>query len=365
MLIHFDSSSATGGRNASATVRGWRVSAALVVLVCGAAVTVGSGRLRAAQPQSSAARVKLQPRLVPGEVMRYQIEFQTDSSMRHGGAIQDPQGPLQLVVTWDAMVRLEVLGPADASKAPTGSIRVRTTYEKSSASVRSDTPDPEADGIEKQYSQLQGLSFEFTLGANGHVSGVRGLEGIISDEKARAAAEQWMAQLSGSSSFPAAGIVPGQHWSSDEPADSLPLPGLAWRTSSTYLRNEPCHPANPGGVAGTIGDDSCAVILTNLSLESKHPGKDATTEDRSSGVRTSGHWTSTGQSLSYVSLSSGWVVSATQSGTEETDITVARPGETTVHYAGTAQSRSSVSMVQLNISPAVGGAAPAVAPKNR
>lgn len=291
--------------------------------------------------------------------MRYQVEFQTESEMKHGGAIQDPEGPSQLVVTWDATVRLEVLGPAgdDASSqqqpASTGpapsasapaSIRVRTTYEKSYAVVNSDTPDPNEASIKKQYDNLQGLSFEFTLGPNGHVAAVHGLEGIIADDKARAAAEQWITQLSGSSSFPTAGIAPGEHWSSEQAADSMPLAGLTWRTESTYLRNEPCHPSSPG-VPPTIGADPCAVILSDLSLDSKHAPKDATPEDyRRNGLRTSGSWTGSGESLSYVSLDSGWVVSTTQNGAEQMDVTVLKPGQTSMRYSGTVRTRSSVSL---------------------
>src|SRR5580704_11191534 len=104
----------------------------------------------------------------------------------------------------------------------------------------------------------------------------------------------------------------------------MPLDGLAWRTDSTYLRNEPCRPANSDGVAGTIlSGDSCAVILTELSLVTKHALKDPTPEDyRSKGLRTSGRLTSSGESLSYVSLDSGWVVSANQNGTQQMDFTV-------------------------------------------
>ncbi len=222
-------------------------------------------------------RTNLKPRLQPGDVIRYRLELQTTSeTTTHTGAISDPQGPSQLVVTWDAVVRLEVLGaPPSASEqnastqaspgvapglpqaralpaksqAPAPSaiqaMRIRTVYEKSAATVQSDTPDPAAEGIQKQYGQLEGHSIEFTLGADGHISDVRGLEGVVSDDKARSAAEQWLAQISGKSSAPAGGIVPGQNWTSEEAAASMPLAGLFWRTDSSYVRNESCQAANP------------------------------------------------------------------------------------------------------------------------
>jgi hypothetical protein len=139
----------------------------------------------------------------------------------------------------------------------------------------------------------------------------------------------------------------------------MPLAGLTWRTDSTYLRNEPCHPATPGGIPATIGADSCAVILSDLALDAKHVPKDATPEDyRRNGLRTSGSWTGSGESLTYVSLDSGWVVSTTQSGAEQMDVTVLKPGENSMRYSGTVRTRSSVSLLMPDL------AAPGDPPKS-
>ena len=80
---------------------------------------------------------------------------------------------------------------------PAAPLRIRTTYEHSAASVKSDSPDPQAEDIERSYSRLEGQVIEFTLGTDGHVSDVHGLEGVIDDDQVRQAAEQWMAQVSG------------------------------------------------------------------------------------------------------------------------------------------------------------------------
>lgn len=320
----------------------------------------------AAQPPS---RPDLRPKLVPGDVMRYQIQFQTTTDTSHGagGVVQDPQGPSQLVVIWDARIRLEVLPadeaagpkadqapsaapspapapPAKAQAAGPGAMRLRTTYEQSSATVRSDSPDPEEDAIVFQYAQLQGHSIEFTLAADGRVSDVRGLEGVLSDEKAIGAAQQWMTQLSETGSAPAGGIVPGATWTSEQPADSLPLAGLVWRTAATYLRDEPC-PAAAAAAANPAGE-MCAMILTQLTLLPSRSKRDATPDEyRQSGLQTAGHWTGSGESLSYISLRTGWVVSSTQSGTEEMDVNVSKGPETVVHYAGKVQTHSELSLL--------------------
>ncbi len=321
---------------------------------------------------AAAARPMLQPKLVPGEVMRYQVEFQTTSDTKSGGAVQDPEGPSHVVIVWDATVRLEVLdGPADTSSNPpavpnaknpaaknavaqsaprklpsTNTLRLRTTYERSSATVQSDTPDPQADAIVKEYQQLEGRSIEFTLGPNGNVSSVSGLQGILADSNTVQAAQQWMAQLSAGSSAPAAGVVPGMTWSSEQLADSLPLAGLAWRTDSTYLRDEPCQPALASSTAADQPGDTCAVILMSLTLSPSRSKGDSTPEQfRRNGLQSSGHWTGSGDSLSYVSLQTGWVVSASQTSTQEMDVDITSALGATVHYGGTVQTHSQISLL--------------------
>jgi hypothetical protein len=335
-------------------------------------------RNHAVTPES-VPRTSLKPKLQAGDVMRYRIELQTTSQTTHTGAVLDPQGPSELVVTWDAIVRLEVINALDAADTSTlghapisgtaqgapptrgavttpqqpsaisggvAPVRIRTTYEKSSATIQSDTPDPAAAGIEKQYAQLEGRSIEFTLGSDGHISDIRGLEDIVAGENARSAAEQWMKQLSGNASAPAAGIMPGESWGSQEAANSIPLAGLIWRTDSTYLRNEPCQAANPAGNVMFPGGESCALILSRLALVSGHSSRDATPEEyRHKGLHTKGTWTGEGESLSYISLKSGWVVSVTQTGTEQMDVSISNQAGFLVRYAGTVRTRAELSLL--------------------
>ena len=125
-----------------------------------------------------------------------------------------------------------------------GGIRLRTTYEKSTATVGSDTFDPAAAETQEQYHKLEGKVVEFTLDADGKVKSVLGLEGIVDSEKAAQSARDWIAHLSASAGAPPGGVSLGQTWSSQQPADTLPIAGLVWRTDSHYLRNESCRPVN-------------------------------------------------------------------------------------------------------------------------
>jgi hypothetical protein len=336
-----------------------RVSAIFVILlaISPAARAQNSAAKKSSPPRGqkgSAAepRVSLTPRFVPGDKFRYEMEFETTTDTSRSGLATDPQGPSSLVVDWNATVRLEVL-PADAGTP--GGIRLRTTYEKSTASVRSDTFDPAADETSEQYRKLEGKVIEFTLDADGKVKYVAGLEGIADSEKAAQSAREWIAQLSATAGAPPAGVSVGQMWSSEQPADSLPIAGLVWHTDSEYLRNEACHPPNPDvpaapGAANSPANSQsapdCAVILANLSLVRSKAARDPTPPDlRKNGVTSAGKWNGSGQSLQYVSLASGMVVSVTQSGTEQMDLTLTSNRNTSMRYAGTIATRSQVALV--------------------
>jgi hypothetical protein len=280
------------------------------------------------------------------------MEFETTTATSRSGLAADPQGPSKLMITWDATILLEVL-PGEAS-AP-GNIRLRTTYERSTARVGSDTFDPAATSTQEQYQKLEGKVVEFTLDASGKVISVSGLAEIVDGEKAVQAAREWIAQLDAGSGAPTGGVSVGQKWSSDQAATSLPIAGMTWRTESEYTRNEICHPPNPEGApalsaaesaANPESAETCAVILSRLSLLRPKPVRKPTPEEsRKNGVQTAGKWDGSGESLSYISLRTGLVVSITQTGTEEMDVTLTTAHNTSMRYAGTILSRSQVALV--------------------
>jgi hypothetical protein len=292
----------------------------------------------------------LTPKFVSGQVTRYQLEITTTTESHHGGAIRDPQGPGKLTITWNAISRLEVLSAGkDAKGKPDGSVRLRSTYEKSSATAESGTYDPEADTIETQYRELEGKSFEFTLDAAGQVTDIKGIEGLEAggDPSGADALRAWLGQLSSASGGPHGGIVVGQTWSADQPVESAPLANLVWHTHSTYIRNEPCQMAKNAGAANPVAGETCAVILAKLELSGSRPGHDATPESyRKRGLRTTGTWSGTGDSLTYVSLATGRLVSVTQTSNEQMDFTVTTTaGENRTVYQGAVQSHSQLALL--------------------
>lgn len=300
-------------------------------------------------------RVSLAPRFSPGQVFRYNVEFETTTSTTRSGLTKDPEGPSKLVITWDATVRMEVL--TSGATAPDG-IRLRTTYEKSTANVSSDTFDPAADETQQQYEKLAGKVIEFSLDAAGTVKSVSGLEGVVDGEKAAKAAGEWIAKLDASTGAPRGGIIVGQKWVSNQDAQELPIAGLVWRTESEYLRNEACHPPNPDVPANPEvpaaalpaepdgnpePTENCAVILADLNLVRPKSVRNPTPEEYGkNGVQTAGTWSGSSQSLTYISLRTGMVVSVTQTGTQKMDVTLTTNRNTSMRYAGTVTSRSQV-----------------------
>ncbi|HEV8384404.1 MAG TPA: hypothetical protein VGQ11_05985, partial [Candidatus Acidoferrales bacterium] len=77
-------------------------------------------------PSSMQQRLHLAPKLVPGQILRYQLDSHTMTTSHSSGRVENPQGPSKSEVALTATLRMEVL-PAE----PGAPLRVRTTYEKS------------------------------------------------------------------------------------------------------------------------------------------------------------------------------------------------------------------------------------------
>jgi len=333
-------------------------------------------------PPSAAAApagpIDLRPKFAPGQTLRYQMELQTTTIESSGGVVEDPQGPSKLVVTWDATVRVDVLPPgplppnalppagapaAQASAAPVA-LRLRMTYEKSTATVQSDGYDPAADSVRDRYERLQGHTVEFALDARGKVIDASGVEDVFDSPQAARDAQSWVEQLSSGLGAPGAGAAPGLTWSSDEAATAIPLPDMTWHTDSTYLRNEPCRQsasAAPGAAGASSAAsaapaanasssaataDTCAVVLAHILLVAprsaqKSAGPDAIPKPAGpafGNMKTAGTWSGSGESLIYVSLRTGWVVSVSQTGDEAMDVTIVNEHYESIRYAGAVHS---------------------------
>jgi hypothetical protein len=108
-------------------------------------------------------------------------------------------------------------------------------------------------------------------------------------------------------------------------------------------------PSSGAAAESTTNSDvseTCAVILTHLNLIRPKSARNQTPEEyRKNGVQTAGTWSGSAQSLVYVSLRTGAVVSVSQTGSEDMDVTLTTNQNTSMHYAGTILSRSQVELI--------------------
>lgn len=297
-------------------------------------------------PQNS--KLQVAPHYVAGEVVRYAIETTTTTQSHRSGAVSDPQGPSALTLKWTAVVRTEVLSAPDAAAKAAGGLRMRTTFEKSAAESSSDSYDPSADAIEAQYREMEGKSFEYAMDASGRLTDVSGLEGVSMKQGTSDAMQEFLSEMTAAGGAPKEGISIGQTWSTERPVPASPLEGTVWKGQSSYLRNEPCEPAKAPGAPNPAGAETCAVLMTKLTLTTSRPaGRDATPENlKKMGMKTSGTWTGDGESLTYISLKTGRLVSVTQSSSEEMDFTMSSADTgSDMHYQGAVRSKMQMSLV--------------------
>jgi hypothetical protein len=297
-------------------------------------------------------RVRFTPKFVPGEVLRYRIESRTTTTGKTTTPIVNPEGGSQSTQAVHMVVRLDTLGVA-----PSGEVRFRATYEKSSAESESDALDLSASSFADQYNRFEGHSVELTMEPGGQFRVLKGGgttsagRPVDSGEPADDPVLALVQGLSLGGVLPVKGVAVGEKWTSEQPISGALLSGLLRRTESSYLRNEPCGSSAESRTsvsqAGGRPDD-CAVILTHFEiLRHGSAHSDVTPDDyRRNGLRTSGTWTGSGESLDSISLSTNLLVSSTLTSTQQMDyqITSASTGSS-IHHVGKVRNQSEISSV--------------------
>ena len=292
-------------------------------------------------------RVHLFPRFTPGQTLRYQIETRTAANSKMETPIENPEAASKSKETVSLILRLEILNPLPGNNDPPGSVHIRATYEKSSATFESDAYDPGGSNIPDQYKNLEGRSLEYTIEPDGQLVHLAGIDDLLANRSVAENVHSWMNGLSSSARIPKEGIEVGQKWSSERPIEGVALGGLIWRNQSTYLRDEPCNSTDgPPKAAGTAQPESasCAVIVTQFKV---NRNGDTTPDDYArQALDTSGTWTGSGGSLETISLSTGILIRSTQTATQNMDVQIlsTRSGSK-MHYTGHVESQSEISLL--------------------
>ena len=295
---------------------------------------------------------RLAPKFIPGEIFHYQIESHTTTTVKTTTPIADPESGSRTTQALDLIVRLDVLSPAPGS--PPGATHFRVTYEKSHAEAESDAFDPTGPTFEDQYNRIEGRSFDFTLDPNGTIAISGASTGIFRN---RSTAEPPTPDRRPFSRQP----LPAR-WRFRRPEVEDRTPGHRHAARRSHLV-ERFHLSgqralqrdgrrrerqNRPEIRQSAHRATCAMILMHYHMSRRgSPKSDATPPDyRKNGLRTSGAWTGSGDSLDSISLATRLLVTFTENSTQQVDyeITSATSGSS-VRRKGRVQSQLIITLI--------------------
>jgi hypothetical protein len=298
----------------------------------------------------SEKQVHFVPRFTGGESVRYRIETRTSSNEHTVTPIINPEGASRYEQSTSLVLRLDVLSVPSSSPSSNAASRFRATFELASSDSQANAYAPQAVKLDDAVDNLKGQSFEFSIALGNKLADVQGLGKIAPDRDVAARVLSWVHVLFAPTDIPAEGVQVGQKWSNERPLADLPLTGIIWRNESRYLRNESC--AASSGVtsdASSEAEGKCAVLLTRFSIfrhGSDH--SDATPEAYiHNGLRTSGKWTGSGESLDAISLASGLLVSSTQTAAQEMDYEIrSASSNSRIHHTGRTTTQTEITLLR-------------------
>jgi hypothetical protein len=310
--------------------------------------TAGLLLLAAATLCAGDRRIRLIPKLQPGQTITYLIRFQSDKTVKTESNVVASIAPNSAQIDAHGLLRVEVLDVQQSgSKA---SIQARGQFLTLDSGVWLKRPGDKRPDWDKQRVDPDGKSIEFTILADGSVNGVKGLDSLFPEQQQ--AWQQWVARFALAWTLPANGMKFGEKWKSEQAEQAgSPIAGLNWARESIYVRDEPCQ-ASQLSIMGDVTassdpSDTCAVLLTTAALKQKSSSKEATPDDfKLHELRTMGTAKGTNEIITYISLKSGLVVRATEETSQFMDVMVAKAdGSNRVHYNVDAKSHSEVLLV--------------------
>lgn len=312
-------------------------------LACGAFLAIG-----AATASGRAERVNLFPRLRVGQTLSYQVSYHSDKQVRTDSSLIVAEAPGGAEVQAHGLLYFEVL--AIEPRRERARIHARTRFITLDSDSHLKTPRVDPSSPQTRQEDGQAKSVEFTILPDGRVDQITGLDALPPEQQD--AWREWVSRFVLTAVFPGNAAKVAQKWKSREDEKSpSPIAGLRWLRQSTYVGNEPCHAVrmtvqgDSGGPDGVA--DTCAVILTTASLKQESSAKNATPEDfKLHDLRTTGTARGTNRIITYVSLTTGLLVRATEEASQQMDVTVAKAdGSNRVRYNVNARSRSEIVLV--------------------
>jgi hypothetical protein len=284
-------------RNRLSSTAAWVASSCVALILC-VPVRVQSDN-----------RVALLPRLRAGLTLRYDIHArihrQVKTESRVSTMMQTPD--LNRALSIRLLLSVKDVRTENGKPVVVARVDLRNEEETANGSAAPATP-----------------KVEFKLSGDGQLASADGLDDL--DAEQRLAWQFWIARFAYGWTLPPNGVKPEEKWKSEEVEKTpSPIANLVWERETTYVENNRC-PVVPA--------DSCASFLTQATLKQKSSPKDATPEEyRLHELKTSGTAEGTNEIITYISLSTGLVLRATEAVKQSMDVTILKAdGTNGVHY---------------------------------
>lgn len=293
-------------------------------------------------------RVTLLPNLQAGQTITYLIRYRSDKNIKTESNVVAPMAPSEAQMDAHGLLQIDILNVQQEGAKTT--VQARGQFLNLDSGVWLKKPGDKKPNWDVQRMDPEGKSIEFTISSNGSVEKVIGLDSLFPEQQQ--AWQEWVARFALAWTLPAEGVKTGEKWKSEQTVQAgAPIAGLIWARESAYVRNEPCH-ANQLSLLGELSPssgsaDTCAVLLTTATIKQKSPAKDATPEDfKLHELKTMGTAKGTNETITYISLTTGLVLRATEEANQYMDVIVAMAdGSNRVHYNVDAKSHSEVLLV--------------------
>jgi hypothetical protein len=273
-----------------------------------------------------AQHIRLVPQLHGGQVLFYQIEFNSSRTTRVESHLSTPGLPPSANLGASCILQVNVVS-VDAS-----GIRLKTYLSEKPPAARSSSPPP----AEPSPDRL----VEVLVRSDGAPSEVQGFDQLSAAQQF--AWNSWLARFTSALTYPGPSVHVGERWQRTEPETSpSPLAKLVWLKKYQYVRDEPC------GSSGVPGEGLCAVILVRAELHQKSPPDNATPEDfKRRNMVTRGAAAGSNETILYISRVTGLLIRSTEEAQQSMDATIAlADGSNQVRYLTNARSRSEVRLV--------------------
>lgn len=299
---------------------------------------------RAAAPRDE--RASLLPKLHAGQTLTYLIHYRADKNVKTESSVVAPLAPTASQVDSHRFLRIEILDVQQTTGKLT--IHAQSQFLALDSSEKA-TPDSRKKSAE-QTATSSGKPVEFTIAPDGSAEKITGLDALSTEEQQMW--QEWLARFAAAWTFPAQGTRIGDKWRAEQPEQAAsPIAGLSWTRDSEYVRNESCrlpHLSKTGEISPLSSPaDNCAVVLSTAKLVQKSSPKDATPGDyKLHELKTAGTAKGTNEIITYISLSTGLVMRATEEARQQMDVVIAKAdGSNRVHYTVEARSNSEVLLV--------------------